>query len=236
MPVISVIIPVYNHASVLKQCLVSLVGQTLLPGEVIIVDDGSTDDFEKVAAEISNDERLKKLNIKIIRQQNRGAGAARNRGFAESAGELVIFWDADTIARPEMLEKMKTTLDASPGASFAYSRFKFGWKTMKSRPFDPDALKKENYIDTTSLLRRMDFSGFDESLKRFQDWDLWLTLLEKNKTGVFVPEVLFKKLVGGRKGMSHWRPSLFYRLPWKLKAIKEYETAREIVRLKHGLT
>lgn len=232
---ISVIIPVYNHASVLGRCLASLAEQTLLPGEVIVVDDGSTDDFEKIAAEISKDEKFKNLNIKIIRQQNRGAGAARNRGFAESTGELVIFWDADTIACPEMLEKMKVALDANSVASFAYGQFKFGWKTMKSRPFDAVALKKENYIDTTSLLRRTDFSGFDESLKRFQDWDLWLALLEKNKTGVFVPEVLFKKLVAGRKGMSHWQPSFFYRLPWKSKAVKDYEAAKEIVRRKHGL-
>jgi hypothetical protein len=130
---------------------------------------------------------------------------------------------------------MKDSLDKNPGASYAYSGFKFGWKVMRPVVFNSEDLKQNNYIDVTSLIRRSDFSGFDESIKKFQDWDLWLTMLEKNKTGVCVPEILYTKIVGGRVGISQWLPGFVYRLPWKGKAVRRFEEARDIVRKKHGL-
>ncbi|HLD60946.1 MAG TPA: glycosyltransferase family A protein [Patescibacteria group bacterium] len=256
---ISIVIPVYNHAHTLERCLRSIEGQTYRPIEVIIVDDGSTDSLSEV---------LNKLQFNfsptVIRQENMGAAAARNRGFKEATGEYIIFWDADTLARPEMLEKLLRALEGDKTAAYAYCRFKFGWKKMKSQEFNGEDLKSYNYIDTTSLVRRNvlsslleggagevlgnalqyiptplfrgDASGpFDESLKRFQDWDLWLTLLEQGKSGVFVSEVLYTKIVHGRKGMSSWLPRFWYRLPWRGRATKEYERAKEIVLRKHRL-
>ncbi len=239
---ISIIIPVYNHARVLRRCLSSIKRQTYRPLEVIIVNDGSTDNFAEVMSNIRRDYSKNGAavpdadwRIKIIEQKNLGAAAARNAGFAESLGNYVIFWDADTVARPNMLQKMKQALDTHPMSSYAYSRFCFGWKKMQSHEFDANLLKKINYIDTTALIRRADFSLFDESLKRFQDWDLWLGLLKKNKTGIFVPEILFKKITRGRKGISDWLPSFVYKLPWKTKKVREYEEARSIVFKKYGL-
>jgi len=231
---ISVIIPIYNHAFTLKQSAQSLIMQTYRPLEVIMVNDGSTDGSGFVAEEVKETLTGNGIRASVLRQQNKGAAAARNRGFREAKGDFVIFWDADTIGKPEMLKKMADILVMHPRASYAYSRFKFGWKTIKSHEFDTDLLKKMNYIDTTSLIRRTDFSGFDESLKRFQDWDLWLTMLEQGKTGIFVPEALFKKITEGRKGMSSWMPSFLYRLPWKTRKVKEYERARMVVMTKHG--
>ncbi|MEK7680939.1 MAG: glycosyltransferase family A protein [Patescibacteria group bacterium] len=264
-PLTSVIIPVYNHLHTLQKCLESIVNQTYFQQdftflEFIIVNDGSTDGFEKMIPQIVEtiqfpateqrsfyageneigasydlDPELFKVDVKIINQENQGAAVARNRGFAESKGEYVIFWDADTIARPDMLEKMLNALQKHPEASYAYSRFKFGWKTIKSQPFDAEKLKQVNYIDVTSLIRRVDFLGFDESIKRFQDWDMWLSLLERGKIGVFIPKVLYKKLVGDRKGISSWLPSFFYKLPWKTKQVKKYEEAKEIIIKKHKI-
>lgn len=77
---------------------------------------------------------------------------------------------------------------------------------------------------------------FDTSLKRFQDWDLWLTLLERNKTGVFIPEVLYEKVVGTREGISTWLPCFMYLLPWKSREVKKYEFARQIIAKKHHLS
>ncbi len=250
---ISIIIPVYNHAHTLGRCLLSVEKQTYRQLEVIIVNDGSTDDFNKVIKHIKT--RIS-IPIKVITQNNTGAAAARNRGFKEATGGYVIFWDADTVAKPEMLTKLKAALDRRPEASYAYSQFTFGWKTIKSQPFKVSDLMRVNYIDTTSIIRRSALASypyqgeagrglpssahacgpFDESLKRFQDWDLWLTLAEQNKTGTFVPEVLFKKIVSGRKGISSWLPSFVYRLPWKTKKVKEYEAAKKKILRKHRLT
>lgn len=232
---ISIIIPVYNHASVIRQSVRSIICQTYRPIEIIIVNDGSTDNFNEIEKELLNDSDLVQFNIRIINQENKGAPAARNAGFAESSGNFVIFWDADTIAEPEMLKKMKQALDSCSSASFAYCDFKFGLKTIFSHEFDAEKLKINNYIDTTSLIRRSDFPGFDETIKRFQDWDLWLTMVNKNKTGIYLPETLYAKLIGKRKGISKWVPKIFFKLPWKTKSVKDFESARRIIAQKHGL-
>jgi len=228
---ISVVIPVYNHANVLEQCLRSIEKQTYRPLEVIMVNDGSTDNFDEVYKNLKSTI----TNLKLINQENKGAPAARNRGLKESYGKYVIFWDADVIAKPEMLAKMLAALQNNPDVSYAYCQFLFGWKKIKSHFFDVDLLKRMNYIMGTSLIRRADCPVWDESLKRFQDWDLWLTMLKNNKTGVFVPEVLFKAIVGGRVGIRNWLPSFMYKLPWKINSVKRYEAAREIIARKHGL-
>ncbi len=230
---ISIIIPAYRHARALRHSLRSLSSQTYGDLETIVVNDGGAKDMaEEVASAPKN------LSVKIINQPRAGAAASRNRGFKEAKGEYVIFWDADTIGRPDMLEKMLEALKSYPQASFVYSKLKYGWKVIHSHVFDSELLKRINYIDTTSLIRKNDFpaSGWDESLKRFQDWDLWLTMAEQNKSGVFLPEVLYKKITAGRPGMSFWLPSFFYRLPWKSRRVREYEKAREIILEKHGIT
>lgn len=234
-PLISVIIPVYNHADTIKKCIYYLARQTYQPIEIIIINDGSTDQSWRAINEIIRDEEYIKLNFKIMEQPHQGAPTARNKGFKNSRGEYVIFWDADTMASPLLLEKMYQALKTNSRASYAYSRFMYGSRKITSQPFDQNKLKRLNYIDTTSLLRRVDFPGFDESLKRFQDWDLWLTLLAKNKTGVFVPEILFFKIVTGRRGISNWLPSFVYKLPWKIKRVRDYEQARAIILEKHNL-
>ncbi len=248
MELISVIIPVYNHAHTLKRSLDSIFNQTYRPLEVIVVNDGSTDNFSEVMSSCHPELVSGSITVKTISQPNSGAPTARNNGFALSKGDYVIFWDADTLANPQMLQKMFSYLQKHPDASYSYSQFKFGWKTIKSHPFDAQKLKQLNYIDVTSLIRRQSLNchpersegslsvcPFDPSLKRFQDWDLWLTLLSRGKTGVFIPEVLYEKVVGSREGISTWLPSFMYLLPWKTKEVKKYESARSIIIKKHNL-
>lgn len=237
-PQISIIIPVYNHAYTLERCFAALACQNVSK-EVVVVNDGSTDGFGGVMERIRV--AYPDLSIKMVQQNNQGAGVARNRGLREAQGDYVIFWDADTVAEPTMLAMLVTALETHPEASYAYCQYLFGWKLMKSQAFDGEALKKYNYIDTTTLIRRTAVVPFDETLHRFQDWDVWLTMLEQGKTGVFVPEVLFSKIVDHRPGTSNWLsrsawlPSFVYKLPWKIKRVRDYDAARAIVLAKHHL-
>jgi len=229
---IAVIIPAYQSADTITETLTTLFAQTRLPDEVVIVDDGSTDDLQG---------RIQPWNdqLKYIRQENAGAPTARNRGAAETTSELLLFLDADVSLRPEALEKMLSALRDHPEASFAYSDFVFGWKAFHLFPFAKEKLQERNYIHTTSVLRRQAFPGFDQSLKKFQDWDLWLTITERGGSGYWIPETLFS-VRQRAQGMSRWLPSFVYRLPfigqgWGSKTIRLYREAERIIREKHHL-
>lgn len=239
---ISVIIPTYQHAGTIAACLESLFAQTVLPAEIIVVNDGSTDGTEEVLVPYLH-------RITLINQENRRAAVARNRGFQASTGDFVIFCDADVRMRPDMLQTMFETLEAHPTVGYAYSAFRFGWKGFSSYVFDKDLLRRMNFIHTTALIRRSAFPGYDEALRRFQDWDLWLTMLESGWEGVYVPEQLFvidnhpkrQSLIASfAQAPSEWRPSFFYRIPWKRlgwipRSIQKYEEARKIISQKHNL-
>jgi glycosyltransferase involved in cell wall biosynthesis len=228
---ISVIIPIYNRVHLLPKVLDSIKRQIYKNIEIIVVDDGSD---EKVEVDDS---------VKLIRQENKGAPSARNRGLEEAKGEYVIFWDADVIGESEMLEKMCGELQENSEASYAYcnhetSIIKYITKKIPARKFDESELEKNNYIHSTSLIRRKDVMKWDESLKRFQDWDLWLGMAEKGKAGVWVDEYLFTILGGGT--MSGWLPRIAYGVPFKClpgisKRVREYEDAKKVVLEKHKL-
>jgi|SRR3989339_44386 len=236
MAMISVVIPVYNRIRALKMALDSVLAQTYKEIEIIIVDDGS--DEENVEYGMLN------VGVKLIKQKHAGAPAARNRGLAEAKGEYVIFWDSDVIARPGMLERLKKQLDLHPEASFAYCShmsYVIGHmsKKISACDFNITRLKKNNYIHSTTLIRRSDAIGWDESIKRFQDWDLWLTMAEQGKNGVWVDEYLFTVLGGGT--ISKWLPSFAYKAPFKWlpfvsKLVREYNKAKEIILNKHKLS
>lgn len=231
---ISVIIPSYNHAGTIIRCLDSVFNQSLKPIEVIVVNDGSTDETDEVISPYLD-------RIDYVNQENQGGNAARNIGFKRSTGDLIIFNDADGILYPNSLELMVRELDLNPSASYAYGKFNHEGKQFHSHSFNPNLLRKINYIHTTSLIRREHFPGFDPDIKKFQDWDLWLTMLEKGHEGVFIDKELFKNLrVPGRVGISSWLPSFVYNLPWSKigwtpKTVKKYREAENIIRKKHQL-
>lgn len=234
MPLVSVIIPSYQHAGTLPACLNAVFAQDYPSVEVIVVDDGSTDDTQRVLQPYHS-------RITLITQTNQGSNPTRNRGFAEAHGEYVIFADADVIMKPEMLLTMVAALEADRTASIAYCSFLFGWKHFRPVAWNADRLRSMNFIHTTSLVRRADFPGFDNSIRRFQDWDVWLTMLAQGKRGVLVLGTLFQCLIEGESRIgSAWLPSFVYRIPWHLlpwmpARVAKYEAAREIIRNKHGL-
>lgn len=229
---ISVIIPCYDHAWALGDCLRSVFAQTEKDLEVIVIDDGSTDDLDSALAPWKD-------RLRFFRQINMGGPSARNRGFKESQGDLVIFCDADVILRPDAFAKLRSALETHPASAYAYGSFRFGWKRFGLRAFDAAALKRENFIHTTSLIRRNAFPGFDETLKRFQDWDLWLTMEERGARGVWVPEELFRVQASPGR-ISQWLPKFLHRVPWKRlhwrpTAVASYDAAADIIKKKHHL-
>jgi glycosyltransferase involved in cell wall biosynthesis len=230
---ISVIIPLYNNKKTIEKTVKSILSQTYRNLEIIMVDDASDD---------GGAENIKKFNgrIKVFYGDgHHGANWARNFGARRAEGNCLFFCDADVILKKNALEILKKTLDKNKNASFAYSSFKLGWKKFISQPFDAEALRRQNYISTMSLISRKDFPGFDEHLEKFQDWDLWLTILKRGGVGVFVPEILFYAKPS-RRGKSKWFPSFFYKIPWnklgiKIKALEEYDNALKKIEVKHGL-
>lgn len=98
---VSVIIPVYNVEKYLRECLDSVIGQTLPDIEIICVDDGSTDSSLSILQEYEGEDK----RLKIIEQANRGAGAARNAGMAVAQGEYLAFMDADDLYCPQALDR-----------------------------------------------------------------------------------------------------------------------------------
>lgn len=192
-PNVSIVVPFWNSIETLAKTLNSIAAQTYKDLELIVVDDGSTDRPDEITGRFRE--------VKLICQEHAGAPAARNRGFRESTGAFVLFCDADVSLHPRMIERMVTTLELHPEASYAYSSFRFGWRTFDLFDFDAHRLRESNYISTMSLIRREAFPGFDESLTRLQDWDLWLTMLDRANVGVWVPARLFSASIG-KKGYS----------------------------------
>lgn len=231
---ISLIIPVYNQAQKLLKTLASIEAQTYTDYEVIIVNDGSSDGVETIFAAYYK--KLKTNNHYLfINQSNQGAPAARNCGYAQARGEYLFFCDADAVLRPEALAVMFGFLVNNPEVSYSYPSFYWGKKLFKVGEFNADKLRQAPYIHTMALIRQTDFpvTGWDKDIKKLQDWDLWLTMLEQGKIGYWVGQVLFTIAPGGT--ISSWLPSFAYKLLPFLPSVKKYQAAVKIIKNKHGL-
>lgn len=232
---ISIIIPAYNRAKIIHKTFDSILDQTYRELEVVVVNDGSKDETEQVAEQYIK--KFKEANIvfKFFNQTNQGAPSARNHGFRKSVGEYLMFCDADAELKPNALELLLQTLTNHPEASYAYASFLWGKKLFKVGAFDANRLKQGPFIHTMALIRReqLPAAGWDETIKKFQDWDMWLTMLEENHTGIWIDQVLYTIEPGGT--ISNWLPSFAYKLlPW-LPQVKKYNNAMVVIKAKHKL-
>jgi hypothetical protein len=187
MPTVSVVIPCYNHARFLADAIASALCQTRPPEEVIVIDDGSTDDTPSVVRRFEH-------RISYLRQDNRGLAAARNAGIRRARGELIALLDSDDLWLPTFLQVMMPVIADHPGAALYYS----AWQPMDvdgqevatwgpSRHAPPaevyaTLLRADFLVPSAVILRRtavLDAGLFDESLRSQEDWDLWLRLARR---------------------------------------------------------
>ena len=209
MPTISVVIPNYNRAALIGETLANVLAQSRPPDEVIVVDDGSTDDSAAVV------ERFGK-RVTLIRQTNRGPGAARNRGVAAAHGELIQFMDSDDLWSLGKLEAQERALRES-GADFAYSpwlqarledgRALYVDPVLQQRPLpanrSPAAWYLRGWVIVFQgcLFRRvlLDAVGpYREDLMPTEDSELLWRILKSGARPVHVPDaLLLYRLHGG---------------------------------------
>lgn len=184
VPTVSVIIPTYNRAHLVGRAIRSVLNQTYQDFEVIVVDDGSTDNTEEVVKSF-NDSRIRYVR----HEQNRGGAAARNTGIKMAQGEYIAFQDSDDEWLPEKLEKQMKVFENAPAkVGVVYTGFWSIEGNVKKYSLDREIRHKEgdihsqilqgNFIATpTAVVKKVCFEKagmFDERLPRLQDWELWI--------------------------------------------------------------
>lgn len=217
MPKVSVIIPCYNHGVFLPETLESLRLQTYKYFEIIVVDDGSTD---KGTIDIL--ESLDQQDIRVIRTQNRGVSAARNRGISEALGEYILPLDADDKIASSYLEKATVVLDEDPRVGVVFSeRVMFGEREgIDPLPaYDERAMLIENLIYPAAMFRKSDWKragGYNEQMVYgWEDWDFWLAMIRLPVKVVKIPEELFFYRVRSASrdhSLTFWRKLWMYLL------------------------
>lgn len=198
MPRVSVIIPVFNRADLIAETLDSVLAQTYRDFEIVVVNDGSTDNTLRV---LSN---YKAHNVRVISQRNQGQGIARNTGIHASKGDLIAFLDSDDLWLPKKLECQLSLFDSQPNLAWCYSdAMCFSGKTnhdlypfsYRNKPYKGQVaiyLLLKCFIPTlTVVVLRSVFNevGLFCNLPKAQDWDLWLRIAARHPIRR-VPEVL----------------------------------------------
>jgi len=181
-PMVSVIVPCYNYGHFLADALSSITPASL-PVEIVVIDDGSTDETPNVAATFDTS-----FELKLVRQQNAGLSAARNRGIRESRGRYLVFLDADDRLAPGALDIGVAALDEHPEAAFVFGRCVLMDVNgeLQTTPSQPRLLRdlyrellRRNYIWTPSVVmfRReaVERAGaFDTRFNATADYELYL--------------------------------------------------------------
>lgn len=197
---VSIIIPLYNQGAFIDETLMSVSNQTYTELEIIIVDDGSTDEYT-----IFKIEELKHKGYRVLSKQNGGLSSARNYGIANANGKYIVALDSDDKLHPDYIRLLVDKLDNSM-CRIVYSRaMLFGnrnglWMLPSYRI---ERLLKGNVIFCSAIFYRDDWlkvGGYDENIKKgLEDWDFWLSIIELNE-----------KLADGKQIIYRLNKPMFY--------------------------
>lgn len=197
-PTVTVLIPTFNRADFLAECIDSILGQSLPPSQVVVVDDGSTDRTPEILADYGD-------NLTVLQGPNSGKPAALNVGLEKVTGSYLWIFDDDDVALPDALERFVAPLEAHPEHGFSYSTFyyttteadsnRIGDIFSQSRIPAVDekgflvSLLEANFLGGAALFARSTcydrVGGFDEGLLRSQDYEMAIRIAQKF-TGVRV--------------------------------------------------
>jgi glycosyltransferase involved in cell wall biosynthesis len=199
---ISVVIPTFNRAHILDSVVSSIVNQSIIPSEVIIVDDGSTDSTKEVVKDLIA--KNSKFNIRYVSQENQGGNVARNRGIDEAKGEFIAFLDSDDTWDKEKLEKQLAVFQNHENVGAVYCGLRHVDLDKGTVIHEPKRSYPSGNLGSSLLIRDVTaptscymvkrrifekVGGFDILLKARQDWEMWIRIAQKYEIGV-VPEAL----------------------------------------------
>lgn len=185
-PSVSIIVPTYNRAQLIGRAIQSVLNQTYQDFEIIVVDDGSTDNTEEIVKGFQ-DERI----VYIRHSKKSGGAAARNTGIKMSRGEYIAFQDSDDEWLPEKLKKqMEVFKNTSPKVGVIYTGawriendnktyIPYRWVAQKEGDIHKELLKGNFIALPTAVVKKECFSKvgiFDELLPRLQDWELMIRI------------------------------------------------------------
>lgn len=198
---ISVIIPTHNRAQLLPRALNSVLSQSLTPREILVIDDGSTDDTEHL---LGNDYP----QVRHLRQQNRGVSRARNAGIAATRGEWLAFLDSDDEWLPRKLERQREALACAPQYRICHTDEIWIRRGRRVNPMKKHAkhggeiyqhcLPRCVISPSSVMIHRSLFAqlgDFDEDLPSCEDYDLWLRICSLHRV-LYIPQAQLVKYGG----------------------------------------
>lgn len=205
-PRVSVVVPTYEMARWLPECLASVRAQDFDAWEIVVVDDGSRDDPATVVASLADP------RVRVVRQAHAGLSAARNRGAAETRAPLLVFLDADDRLRPRALGRLVERAEATPAAAVVYGECvsmdergrvygRVGRPLFAPRPSGRvlRALLARNFITTSAACvrrRALEAAGpYRTELPRAQDWEMWCRLALEGELHYLAGEPLLERRV-----------------------------------------
>jgi glycosyltransferase involved in cell wall biosynthesis len=193
-PLVSVIMPTYNQGAYIAKSLDSVAKQIYQNWECIVVDDGSKDDTEKIVKNIIK----KDSRFKYIKQGNLGPSSARNAGILQSSGKYILPLDSDDIISPRYIQEAINVFVGNDKMKLVYCEAEFfGEKSGKWElpNYSFDKLLFSNMIFCSAVYRKSDYDktkGYNENMREgLEDWDFWLSFLEKDDLVYKIPETHF---------------------------------------------